>query len=154
MNRVSHLEQYRIPTLDDLCVKLAGGKQFTKLDLSHAYSQLRLDEKSKEYVTINTDKGLFRYNRLPYGMSSALVLFQRTMETILQGIPHVAVYLDDIILTVATNAQHLETLDMVLGRQEEAGLRLKRKKCTFLADEFVYLGHRIDQNEQHPVQDS
>ena len=40
-----------------------------------------------------------------------------------------------------------------LGRQEEAGLRLKRKKCTFLADEVVYLGHRIDQNELHPVQD-
>ena len=54
VNRVSHLEQYRIPTLDDLCVKLAGGKQFTKLDLSHMYSQLRLDEKSKEYVTIKT----------------------------------------------------------------------------------------------------
>ena len=44
-------------------------------------------------------------------------------------------------------------LDMVLGRLEEAGLRPKRKKCTFLADEVVYLGHRIDQRGLHPVQD-
>ena len=64
----------------------------------------------------------------------------------MQGIPHVAVYLDDIILTDATKAQHLETLDMVLGRLEEAGLRLKRKKCTFLADEVVYLGHMVDKH--------
>ena len=75
------------------------------------------------------------------------------MENILQGIPHIAVYLDDTILTGATKAQHLETLDMVLGRLEEAGLRLKRKKCTFLADEVVYLGQRIDQHGLHPVQD-
>ena len=62
-------------------------------------------------------------------------------------------YLDDIILTGATKAPHMETLDMVMGRLEETGLQLKRKKCTFLADEVAYLGHRIDQHGLHPVQD-
>ena len=62
-------------------------------------------------------------------------------------------YLDDIILTGATKAQHLETQDIVSGRLEEAGLRLKINKCTFLKDEVVYLGHRIDQHGLHPVQD-
>ena len=143
-NRVSHLEQYPIPTLDDLCEKLTGGKQFSKLDLSHAYSQLPLDNKSKECATVNTHRGLFRYNRLPYGISSAPAIFQRTMENISQDIPGVAVYLDDIILTGATKAKHLETLDLVLSRLEEAGLRLKREKCTFLADEVVYMGHYMD----------
>ena len=116
VHRVSHLEQYPIPTLDDLCEKLTGGKQFSKLDLSHAYSKLPLDNKSKEYATVNTHKGLSRYNRLPYGISSAPAIFKRTMENILQHIPCVAVYLDDIILTGATKAQHLETLDLVLDR--------------------------------------
>ena len=90
-NRVSHLEQYPIPTLDDLCEKLTRGKQFSKLDLSHAYSQLPLDNKSKECATMNTHRRLFRYNRLPYGISSAPFLFQRTMENISQDIPGVAV---------------------------------------------------------------
>ena len=124
--------------------------------LRHAYSQLPLDKKSKEYVTINvkylSHTGLTLYNRLPYGISSASVIFQRTMKNILQGIPHVAMHLDDVILTGATKAQHLETVDMVLGRLEEAGLQRKRKKCTFLVDEVVYLGHRIDQHGLHPVQ--
>ena len=84
-----------------------------KLDLSHAYSQLSLDEKSREYVTVNTRKGLFLYNRLPYGFSSASATFQRTIENIFQGIPYVAVYLDDTILTGAT--KHLETLNMSWG---------------------------------------
>ena len=46
-------------------------------------------------------------------------------------------YLDDIILTGATKAQHLETLDVVLGRLEDARLRLKRKKCFQRAKELL-----------------
>ena len=59
------------------------------------------------------------------------------METTLQGIPRVVVYLDDIILTGATKAQHLKTLDIVLGKDWVAA---REKKYTFLADEVVYLG--------------
>ena len=44
---------------------------FTKLDLSQAYQQVELEEASKAYVVINTHRGLFQYNRLPYGIASA-----------------------------------------------------------------------------------
>ena len=64
-----------IPKLDDLYTKLAGGKTFTELDLSHAYKQMLVDENSKEFLTINTHKGLYRYNRLPYGVASAPGIF-------------------------------------------------------------------------------
>ena len=39
-----------------------------------------------------------------------------------------------------------------MGRLEEAGLRLKREKRTFFADEVVYLGHKIDQHGLHPAE--
>ena len=51
---------------------------FSKLDLSHAYSQLPLGEESKQYVLINTHRGHFRYNHLPFGVSSAPAIFQRS----------------------------------------------------------------------------
>lgn len=86
VNQVAKLDKYP---------KLAGGKAFTKLDLSQAYLQLPLEDDSKQYVVINTHK---RYNRLPYGVSSAPEIFQRYMENVLQGIPNVIVYLDDIII--------------------------------------------------------
>ena len=67
---------------NDLYTKLAGGKTFSELDLSHAYEQMLLDEESKQYVTINTHKGLFQYNRLPYGVASAPGIFQRTIDNL------------------------------------------------------------------------
>jgi len=113
---VSKLNRYPIPKVEDLFATLERGKTFTKIDLSQAYQQLKLDEESKRYVVINTHKGLFRYTRLPYGISSAPGIFQKAMEGLLQGIPHVTVYLDDILITGETEAEHLKSLEQVLER--------------------------------------
>jgi len=151
VNRVCKVDSYPIPKIEDLLANLAGGKTFSKLDLSHAYSQLPLDEESKKFVTINTHKGLFQYNRLPYGVSSAPGIFQRVMENLLQGIPHVVVYLDDILVTGKTDKEHLSKLTEILKRMDEAGVRLKLKKCVFQAPEVTYLGHKINAEGLHPT---
>ncbi|XP_041651122.1 uncharacterized protein K02A2.6-like [Cheilinus undulatus] len=152
VNTVSSLEQYPIPRVEDLFAALSGGTQFTKLDMSHAYQQILMDEESRKYLTVNTHRGLFTYNRLPFGVASAPAIFQRTMESLLKGIPFVTVYLDDILVSGVDEADHLENLDTVLARLEEAGLRLKRNKCTFLQEQVEYLGHRVDRQGLHPVE--
>ena len=75
VNTASKLDRYPIPKIDDLVATLAGGERFTKLDMSQAYLQLVLSEDSKQYVVINTHKGLFRYNRFPFGIASAPGIF-------------------------------------------------------------------------------
>ena len=73
--------------------------------------QVPLDEELKKYVVLNTQKGLFRYTRLLYGVSLAPGIFQRLMENVLRGIPNVTVYIDDILITRANEEEHLKTLD-------------------------------------------
>ena len=94
INPVSRLDQYPIPKVVDLFTSLAGGHVFSKIDLSQAYQQVPLEESSRQYVVINAHKGLFCYTRLPSGVSSApcrLGIFQRLMESLLQGLPGVIV---------------------------------------------------------------
>ena len=152
VNRAAKTDCFPLPRIDDLFASLAGGKAFSKLDLAHAYQQLQLDEESKKLVVINTHKGLFRYNRLPFGVSAAPAIFQRTIEGVLQGIPNVCVYLDDILVTGRTDEEHLRNLDKVLTRLEEAGMRLKRSKCAFLLPAVEYLGHHISAEGLRPTQ--
>ena len=70
-----------------------------KLDLSQAYQQILLDKPSRKLVTINTHKGPYHYTRLPFGVASAPAIFQRTMDIVLQALPNVMCYIDDIIVT-------------------------------------------------------
>ena len=132
INQASKLDQYPIPKVEDLFSQLLGGKTFTKLDMSQAYQQLLLDKDSQNFVVVNTHKGLFKYKRLPFGVSSAPGIFQRVMDTILKDIPHVIVYLDDILITGASQQEHLQILERVLSRLKEVGLRLNSRKCLFL----------------------
>ena len=138
VNQVSKLDRYPIPKID-LFSQLAGGKSFTELDLSQAYQQICLDVESKPYVTINTHKGLFQYNQLPYGVSSALGIFQRMMDTLLEGTEYVVGYLYDILITGTSDEPHLTTLGEILCCLESAGLRLQNNKCVFLASEVTYV---------------
>ncbi|PIK46461.1 hypothetical protein BSL78_16671 [Apostichopus japonicus] len=114
VNQASRVDQYPIPRIEDLFATLPGGTKFTKLDMSQAYQHLLLDDKSKNLVVVNTHMGLFRYNRLPFGVASAPGIFQRVMEGVLRGLSGVSVYLDDIIITAPTEADHLNTLKEVL----------------------------------------
>ena len=153
VNAVSKLDNYPIPKAEDLFTTLGGGEKFTKLDLSQAYQQLPLDDDSKKYTTINTHRGLFQYNRLPYGISSAPGIFQRTMENLLQGIPYVIVRVDDILVSGANDEEHIANLEEVLKRLSNAGAKLKKSKCVFMASEITYLGQRINREGIKPVED-
>ena len=150
LNRALRSEVYPLPRIEELFTALAGGEQFSKLDLSHAYQQLVLEDDSQMLTTIITHKGLFKYNQLPFGVTTAPSIFQRIMENLLQGLHHVTVYLDDILVTGSWRAEHLATLEEVLIRFEKAGMRLKRSKCKFMMSEVEYLGHVISKDGLKP----
>ena len=97
VNQILNVDKYSLPKPNELFACLAEGMKFTKLDMSHAYNQLMLDNNSRNFVTINTHKGLFRFKRLPFGVTSAPVILQKTMDQLLQGLPPVSCYIDDIL---------------------------------------------------------
>ncbi|XP_064488330.1 uncharacterized protein K02A2.6-like [Ornithodoros turicata] len=144
------IAQYPIPRPEELLAVLNGGEKFTKLDLSEAYLQMELDEEAKKMLVINTHKGLFQFNRMPFGIASAPAVFQRTMEQVISGLPSVACYLDDIIVTGRNDEEHLSNLSKVLARLQEFGFTLKREKCAFLQTQVEYLGHIVDADGFRP----
>lgn len=153
MNPALCAEHYPLPRIEDLFASLAGGQRFSKLDLSHAYLQIPVHEDSRKYLTITTHKGMFIYNRLPFGITSAPSIFQRVMEQVLQGLPSVHCFLDDILITGKDDAHHLENLEAVLSRLEKCGLRVKREKSEFFKSSLEYLGHVIDASGLHKSPD-
>ncbi|XP_041452504.1 uncharacterized protein K02A2.6-like [Lytechinus variegatus] len=153
INPVLDVDKYPLPNPQDLFSTLAGGCYFTKLDLSQAYQQMTLEENSREYLTINTHRGLFQYTRLPFGVASAPAIFQAAMEQVLQGLEGVVCFLDDMLISGRTESEHLSRLDDVLRRLEQNGLRLKLSKCEFMKPTVKYLGHVVDSEGLHPTEE-
>ncbi|KAL5506337.1 hypothetical protein EMCRGX_G007955 [Ephydatia muelleri] len=143
VNKAAIVDKYPLPRIEDILSSLGNARVFSKLDLANAYLQLPLEEESKEYITISTHRGLYRYNQLPFGVSSAPAIFQRTMESLLAGIPNVSVYIDDLLVSGSMEEEHLHTLEAVLDRLSNAGMKLKLSKCFFLLPSVEYLGHVI-----------
>ncbi|XP_052791854.1 uncharacterized protein K02A2.6-like [Mya arenaria] len=75
VNPVLDIDHYPLPRIEEIFASLGKGKKFTKIDLKNAYLQIEVDDDSKEMLTISTHKGLFRYNRLVFGIASAPALF-------------------------------------------------------------------------------
>ena len=71
-------------------------------------------------------------------------MFQKTMDTILQGIDGVMCYVEDILVTGGTENEHFERLGEVLRHLQAHGVRMKLSKCSFLKSSVEYLGHRVD----------
>ena len=101
--------------------------------MSQVYQQLLLDEPSKKLVVIKTPKCLFQYNRLLFGIASAPGIFQRVTDSLLQGIPGVIVYLDDMLVTGPSDHEHLESLKDLFTRLEKAVLKTKQKEVSIFS---------------------
>lgn len=144
INKQLNVDHYPLPTAQELFTKLHGGRLFSKLDLSQAYSQFELDDESQRYTCINTHRGLFRYTRLVFGLACAPAIFQRAMESILSGIDGVLCMLDDILISSENYDQNVERLHLVLKRLQDVGLTVQKDKCEFFKDEVDYLGYTID----------
>lgn len=147
------VDKFPLPRIDYLFSKLKGGIKFTKLDLSHAYQQVLLSDNSRILTTISTHRGLFMYNRLPYGISSAPAQFQRIIHQTLGNIDGVCAFLDDILITGKSNEEHMQNLENVLNRLANVGLTVKNEKCSFFQNRVSYLGFIIDRNGLHKSPD-
>ena len=140
VNQATHTEQFPIPTVEEIRSRLAGGEKFSKIDLKCAYQQILLDDKAQELCTINTHKGLFRYSRLPFGVSSSPAIWQRFMEQVLSGMTSICVMLDDALITGQDDEEHMKNLEEVFQRFLMYGLHIKKEKCTFLQPTVKYYG--------------
>jgi hypothetical protein len=127
LNQVIDVDRYPLPHLDDVFVTMAKGKIFSVIDLKKAYQQLNIGDESKKYFTINTPFGLFRYEVMTYGVSSAI--FQKIMEQILAGIENCVIYLDDILLCASDLKEMDKLLHNVFTRLNEFNVKINEKKC-------------------------
>ena len=134
-------------------LKLEGFKYGTSLDLNMGYYHIELDPKAKELCTIVLPWGKYEYQRLPMGLCNSPDIFQEKMSNLMYDLEYVRTYIDDLlVITNGDWTDHLNSLEAVLKRLQDAGLKVNAKKSFFGRTALEYLGYWITQDGVQPLQ--
>jgi hypothetical protein len=126
-------DRYPLPLIHKIQDLIRGAKWFTKLDITDAYNHIRI-AKGEEWKTAFRIKfSHFEYLVMPFGLTNAPASFQRFINEALQEYLHLFIiaYLDDILIFSKEREEHVEYINKVLEKLQEAKLKLKLKKCKF-----------------------
>ena len=146
-------ERHPIPTIEEVLQDLSSCQFFSKLDLRKGFHQIELHPDSRQITTFTTHKGLYRYKRLSFGISSAPEVYQHIIQQILQECPGTANIADDILVYGRTKREHDDHLEHVLQTLEQRGLTVNSTKCDFNVDKLHFMGHIISKQGISPDPD-
>ena len=104
------------------------------------YYMFVLDEPSRDLCTFATPFGLYCYCRLPMGVSESPDISTEIMTQVLDGLD-VDFYMDDIAILSEMWDEHIDLLQQVLQRLQDASFTVNPMKCKSVIEEADFLGH-------------
>ena len=146
MNLITRGLNWPLPNIEEMLAKLGGKKYFSILDLTSGYHQMMLTLEASKLTAFKTSRGIYRFNRVPFGLKGAPSFFQKAMVTeVLQGLQGdiLEVYIDDIIVWAMSPEEMVKRLGIVFQRMLEYNVKINFKKCKFNLQEIPFLGHII-----------
>ncbi|KAL9966531.1 hypothetical protein ACROYT_G024619 [Oculina patagonica] len=143
-------ERHPIPTVEELLHDLNGSTVFSKIDLKWGFHQILLSEESRHITTFVTHRGLYRYKRLMFGVTSAPEKYQQIVRDVLRGCPGVANIADDLIIHGNDEDEHDRCLFEVFDRLREVGLTMNGDKCQFRLSKLTFFGHELTSDGINP----
>ncbi len=135
VSEVTEDDRYPLPVLSNLLMSLGQGNTiFISLDLLSEYSQVPMAAESRENTAFSTPSGHFEWLRMPFGLITAPITFQRMTNILFSDLigRGIFAYLDDLIICSKDGNSHLAKLEAVLHKLRETGLKAKLTKCELL----------------------
>jgi hypothetical protein len=129
LNDITVKNSYPLPLISELQDRLQGAQWFTKLDITEAYTRIRVKKV------------------MPFGLMNAPATWQAFINNVLREYldVFVIVYLDDILIFSKTEKEYKEHVRKILRRLINENLRIKIEKTEFHAKEVDFLGFVVGQ---------
>ncbi|KAI5324012.1 hypothetical protein L3X38_033085 [Prunus dulcis] len=147
LNKACPKDSFPLPRIDQLVDATAGHELLSFMDAYSGYNQIFMHPPDSEHTAFITDKGLYCYNVMPFGLKNAGATYQRLVNKIFAGyIGNIMeVYVDDMLVKSRTAEGHLHNLSIMFGILKDYRMRLNPKNCAFGVSSEKFLGFMISQ---------
>nr|XP_027068970.1 uncharacterized protein LOC113694266 [Coffea arabica] len=145
LNAVTKKDHFPLPFIDQMVERLAGRAYYCFLDGFSGYFQIAIAPEDQEKTTFTCPFGTFAYRRMPFGLCNAPATFQRCMVSIFSEYVEkiIEVFMDDFSVYGDSFDTCLDNLKLILIRCIETNLVLNWKKCHFMVEHGIVLGHIV-----------
>ncbi|RYE21940.1 MAG: hypothetical protein EOP45_08935, partial [Sphingobacteriaceae bacterium] len=150
LNAITKKNRYSQMNLERIFARIGKARYFSSIDLKDAFYQIPLREEDQVKTAFSIHgMGIFAYQRMPMGLVNSAATLCRLVETVFNCStePEIFAYIDDFIVCTDTFERHIEILEMIANKLNEAGLQIGLKKSKFCMKRLKFLGHMIDEQE-------
>lgn len=157
LNKYFVCSHYPLPLIEDQLDVMADKKYFTLLDLKDGFHHIKVAEESVKYTSFGlTPLGQYEYLRMPFGLKTAPMRFQKFVNEVLCELidsGDIVAYMDDFMVATSTIEHHLRVLRKVFRLLVNNLLDLRIDKAKFIYTEIEYLGYVISEKDISPTKE-
>jgi hypothetical protein len=147
LNKACPKDSFPLARIDQLVDSIAGHKLLTFMETFSGYNQIMMDEDDQEKTSFITSKGLFCYKVMPFGLKNARATYQRLMNKMFHNQigRNVEVYIDDMLVKMKDEANHLDDLEETFKTLRQYRMKLNPSKCVFGVSSGKFLRFMVSQ---------
>ena len=144
LNKLIKSDSYPLLNINEILDQLRDSKYFSTFDLAHGYYQIE-EKKEDQWKTafVTPGFGHYEFERVPMRLKSSPSCFERMLETILEGLNSIGmfIYLDDVIVPARSLFNNNRKVLLLLDRLRAGNLVQQPDKVQLLKKSVTFLGH-------------
>ena len=118
------------------------------MDAFSGYNQIKMAPEDEEKTAFITDKGIYCYKVMPFGLKNAGATYQRLVNKVFKNQigRNMEVYVDDMLVKTSEENDHLEDLKEAFDNLRRHQMKLNPTKCAFGVTAGKFLGFLVSKH--------
>ncbi|KAI3759391.1 hypothetical protein L6452_07168 [Arctium lappa] len=133
LNKACPKDHFPLPHIDAMVDATAGYEMLTFMDAYSGYNQILMHCKYQEKTTFMTDKGIYCYKVMPFGLKNTGSTYQRLVNKMFKERlgNTMEVYIDDMLVKSKQAINHIDHLKQSFDILRQYHMKLNPIKCSF-----------------------
>ncbi|XP_019055681.1 PREDICTED: uncharacterized protein LOC109115782 [Nelumbo nucifera] len=138
-------DSFPLPRIDQLIDATTGHELLSFIDAFSGYNQIRMHPGDQERTAFITNRGLYCYKVMPFGLKNVGATYQRLVNEVFKEWLgwNVEAYVDDMLVKSKKVEHHLADLREVFDTLRKYKMKLNPTKCAFGVAFGKFLGFMV-----------